>query len=471
MNRRSIRFRLTAWYAAVLALTFAVVGIGLWFAIRKSMYDTVDKELRYRLVAMRQFLQRQETRSGGFVDQLAENAAMAPGGTRFRIAGRDGRWLYQSPGTEAWGAPPDPARLPARGSAQTLMRNTKPARVLSAAVPAGVIQIGAPADEFVEMLDAFTWTAIVASPLLLILASAGGYWMSGRALAPVGQIAGTAGDIEARNLAMRLPLSGSGDELDRLSATLNAMFGRLEDAFRRITQFTADASHELRTPVAVIRTTAEVTRRKPRTGPEYESALDRILAESERTTQLIEDLMLLARADANAGDFIPEPVGMAHLVRGACADAQLLADAAGISLTAGALNDAMVSGDGRTLRRAVVILLDNAIKYSKPGGAVEVRLDICERGGRPAARVEVRDNGIGIGLEDLPHIFERFYRASKDRSRRIEGVGLGLSIAQSIALRHGGELQVESTLGFGTAARLLLPATGCSRIFQNRVAE
>lgn len=138
--------------------------------------------------------------------------------------------------------PPDRSRLPKRGRFETLAHR-KPVRILSAAIPFGVVQIGIPVDEFAEMLSGFTWTALLASPLLLILASAGGYWMSRRALAPVERIARTAADIEAQNLSKRLLIRGTGDELDQLSATLNAMFARLEDSFRRITQFTADASH------------------------------------------------------------------------------------------------------------------------------------------------------------------------------------------------------------------------------------
>jgi len=457
VSRRSIRFRLTAWYAGILAVTFAAVGIGVWLAMRSSVYETVDKELRSRLGVMRQYLQREAAQRENLVEELVENAALAPAGTRFRIAAENGRWLYQAPGTEKWGAAPDPKTLPVRGRFETVRQNRKPIRVLSAAVPAGVIQIGIPVDEFLEMLDGFTWTALIASPLLLIGASMGGYWMSRRALAPVEQIAQTAADIEARNLAKRLPLSGSGDELDHLSATLNGMFARLEDAFRRITQFTADASHELRTPAAIIRTTAEVTRRKPRTAAEYETALDRILRESERTTALIEDLMLLARADSKAEEIAWESIPLAELVREACEGADALARAAGIRLSIYEWKECTVRGDPAALRRAVLILLDNAIKYSKPGGSVEVRLE-PPSGGRSAALLEVRDNGIGIGPDDLPHIFERFYRASKDRSRKVEGVGLGLSIAQSIAHEHGGELQIESTPDAGTTARLFLPA-------------
>ncbi len=457
--KRSIRFRLTALYAAILAATFAVGGIGVWLAIRGSINDTVDKELRSRLRAMRDFIQQQASESDAPTDELAENAALAPAGTRFRVATASHTWRYQSPGTEEWGAlPPDVSSLPKRGSIATLSEKGKPVRVLSAAIPTGIVQIGIPLDEFAEMLGAFTWTAILGSPLLLILASVGGYWMSRRALAPVERIARTAGEIEAQNLSARLPIRGTDDELDHLSGTLNAMFGRLEQSFRRITQFTADASHELRTPVAIIRTTAEVIRKKPRTEKEYAAALDRILAESERTTELIEDLMLLARADAHIEDMVLEPVELGDVAGTACADAQVLAETGRNTLTYDQLGTCKVAADYRALRRLILILLDNAIKYSNPGGAVRISVHSRAQGVHSLAILEVQDNGIGIVAEDLPHVFERFYRASKDRSRKIGGVGLGLSIAQSIAERHGGEIQIESEAGKGSIARVVLPA-------------
>jgi signal transduction histidine kinase len=352
VNWRSIQFRLTAWYAVILAVTFTVVGIGVWLAMRDSINDTVDKDLRSRLQAMQDFLKPNAAGTEVSLDELVEDAALAPAGTRFRLANTVGRWLYQSAGTDGWGdMPPDRSRLPKRGRFETLVQRGKPVRILSAAIPLGVVQIGIPVDEFAEMLSGFTWTALLASPLLLILASAGGYWMSRRALAPVERIARTAADIEAQNLSKRLLIRGTGDELDQLSATLNAMFARLEDSFRRITQFTADASHELRTPVAIIRTTAEVIRRKPRSEKEYAEALDRILAESERTTELVEDLMHLARADADVEDLAIERVGLAELAQAACADAQVLAEAAGITITNGGLSQCTVSGDDRALRR------------------------------------------------------------------------------------------------------------------------
>jgi len=459
VNRRSIRFRLAACYAGILALTFAIVGIGVWLALRGSIDDTVDKELRSEVRDIRAFLTRQGGAGPIAADELIEHSASTPIAARFRISDSAGRWICRSAGTERWSTgAPDPARLPSRGRGETVMVGGKPIRILSAAMPPGCVQVGIPVDEFSEMLNAFTWTALLASPALLLLASAGGYWMSRRALAPVEQITRTAAQIQAENLSDRLPLSGAGDELDHLSATLNAMLARLDDSFRRITQFTADASHELRTPVAIIRTTAEVTRGKPRAEKEYVEALDRILAESERTTELIEDLMLLARSDANAEELPLEPVRLDELALSTCSDAGSLAETAGVALAVDGLEPCIVRGDRRALRRVVLILLDNAFKYSNPGGQVRVSVGFSTPGNQRAAVLQVRDTGVGIAPEHLPHIFERFYRASKDRSRKSDGVGLGLSIARSIARRHGGDIDVESRLGAGSTFRVILPA-------------
>jgi heavy metal sensor kinase len=440
-----------------MAVTLAAVGIGVWLAIRDSINDTVDKELRSRLAGMRDFLRHESSHEDTPLDELIEHSSLTPVGTRFRIANGEGQWVYQPSSTAGWGASVPRGELPPRGRTETVMQKGKPIRVLTAALSSGVIQIGAPIDEFAEMLDAFTWTALLASPVLLLLASAGGYWMSRRALAPVEQIARTAAEIETKNLSERLPVRGTGDELDHLSVTLNAMLGRLEGSFRRITQFTADASHELRTPIAIVRTKAEVIRKKPRREEEYTEALDLILAESERITQLIENLMLLARSDAQAEETAWEHVDLAGLALSTHSEAAVLAQAACVRLADFHPCECAVSGDPNSLRRLMLILLDNAIKYSYPGSEVQIVLSRCRQGNREMAVFEVKDHGRGIAPEDLPHVFERFYRGSKDRSRKIDGIGLGLSIAQTITYRHGGEIQIESELGVGSTARVWLP--------------
>ena len=469
MNRHSIRFRLTAWYALILAATFAIAGLALWWTLRSSIHETVDKDLRFRLQALRDYLQTETAtpQPESIGEELTEDATLS--GARFRILGSDGRWVYQSPEATQWGeVPANASELPIKGTIQTVRVNHRPVRVLSAPVqlgPAqpGVAQIGVPIGAYYEMLDGFTWTVLLASPLVLLLASAGGYWMSRRALEPVDQIARTAEAIGAQNLSQRLPVRGAGDELDRLSATLNSMFARLEAAFRQITQFTADASHELRTPVAIIRTTAELARSKQRSEEEYKKALDSILTESERTSRLIEDLMLLARADAGSDGIVQESVNITESFREACAEVRVLAEYKGIRFDANVSANCSILGDSQALRRLFVILLDNAIKYTPSGGEVGARLAMDGSAGKPSAVIEIRDTGVGISAEDLPHVFERFYRASKDRSRTTGGAGLGLSIAQWIAARHGGNIRVESSLGAGSVFRVYLPMADSPR--------
>jgi heavy metal sensor kinase len=324
---------------------------------------------------------------------------------------------------------------------------------VSIAGAAWAVEIGTPINEFYEALNEVAWTLMIASPLVLLLASAGGYWASARALRPVDRITRMARAIGAQNLAERLPLRGADDELDRLSETLNSMFARLDEAFRIITQFTADASHELRTPVAIIRTTAELTRRRPRTQAEYEEALDRILAESERTSRLIEDLLMLARGDAEVENMVSEPMDLAQALRDACEEGRILAEAAGLEFSVEAPSSCPTTGDPQALRRLFLILIDNAVKYTPSGGAVRIAMIA----GTADATIEVQDTGPGIPTDELPHLFDRFYRVGKDRSRESGGVGLGLSIARSIVIHHKGEITVDSRLGSGSTFRVRLP--------------
>lgn len=456
MKFRSIRSRLTAWYALILMIAFAATGAGAWFDMRDSIHDMADTDLRNRLALMRSDLANEppEERTGSpeFFADLSETAA-----PWVRIAD-GGRWIYESPASLSRGTPPpDPARLPREGETRTLTVGDSTFRLLTAPVTTNGttwgVEIGLPIDSLYETLNHLAWTVALASPLVLLLASAGGYWMSRRALAPVDRITRTAQTIGAHNLNQRLPMSGTDDELDRLSGTLNGMVARLEDAFRHVTQFTADASHELRTPVAVIRTAAELARTRSRTEAEYVKALDQILAESERTTRLIDDLLLLARADANAEALATEPMDLAAALREACGEGQILADAAGLRFDIRLPEACATTGDPQALRRLFLILLDNAIKYTPRGGMVTVTMT-CGSG---EAMIEVRDTGSGIGPEDLPHLFERFYRVHADRSRATGGAGLGLSIALWIAHRHGGGIAVDSTPNAGSVFCVTLP--------------
>jgi signal transduction histidine kinase len=270
----------------------------------------------------------------------------------------------------------------------------------------------------------------------------------------VDQIAQTARTISAQNLSRRLVVPNTRDELQRLSETLNGMLERLEGAFRRITQFTADASHELRTPVAVMRTRTELSLRKARSADEYRETIRQVHDDLEQTSDLIEQLMYLARTDCGAETLQFAPTDVAEVLREAWQQGSALAEAKQIEFRSQIPRQPIaISGDSSSLRRLFLILIDNAVKYTAANGRVDVSL----RESEGFAVVEVRDTGIGIAESDLPNVFERFYRADKARNRESGGVGLGLSIGRWIAEAHAGLIEVESSLGVGSVFRVRLP--------------
>jgi signal transduction histidine kinase len=272
-------------------------------------------------------------------------------------------------------------------------------------------------------------------------------------LKPVQDVTSAALAISIENLSGRLPVPATGDEIAGLAAVLNSMLARLEAAVTTLSQFAGDASHELRTPLAVIRTTAELALRRERTPEAYRTALQEVVAESERMTQLVEDLLILARSDAGAVDMPRAATDVREVLTEVSEEMATLADAAGIRVHT-ALGDsaAVISANRQALHRLFMVLLDNALKYSRAGGVVI--LSVTRHEGLISASVE--DSGEGIAEADLPHIFKRFYQA--DRSRSIGGHGLGLSLAQSIAQAHGAEIEVRSTLGKGTVFCVSFPS-------------
>jgi heavy metal sensor kinase len=456
MKPFSIRIKLTAWYSAVLIVTIAVFGIAAFLAMQKGIETSVDEGLGDRARAIEEFMDRSlPGRPEMFANELKEHSEFRGEGNFSQVSDQHGHWIYRSPLMVRYDVP-----VPAssKASIYNWQANDLPLRILVGEVTAGGetyrIQVAAPMDDFHDALNRFKWVILLLSPVLLALASAGGYWMSQRALTPVDEITRAAHNINAKNLSKRLKVPKSGDELQRLSETLNGMLERLEAAFKRITQFTADASHELRTPLALMRTTTEVSLRTSSTVSEYREAQAQTLEELEKTSALVEKLMLLARADAGVETLKREPVNLVNILREACRDGRILAETKRIAFREEiADGSVVVDGDPRALHRLFLILIDNAVKYTPPGRLITVSLTRSDE----FAVAEVRDTGIGIAAEDLPHIFERFYRADKARSREVGGVGLGLSIARWEAEAHGGEIEVESEPGQGSVFQVRLP--------------
>ena len=290
-------------------------------------------------------------------------------------------------------------------------------------------------------------------PIGLLLAGGGGWLLARRALRPVDRMAETARRISAEHLAARLEDTGANDELSRLAQTLNEMLGRLDTSFRQIRQFSADASHELQTPLTILKGEIEVALRMPRTPEEYQRILKSALEEIDRVARLVEGLLLLARADAGVLRMDLQPVDLAQLVEDVYGQAKVLADRRNITLLLGVMEPLSIRGDYERLRRVLLNLVDNGIKYTPSGGRVTLSL---QRDGEWAS-LRVTDTGIGLSPEDQEKIFERFYRSAEARSRGEGGAGLGLCIARSIAEAHGGKIQVESTPGLGSTFTVLLP--------------
>lgn len=460
LNSRSIRFRLTTWYAALLAATFICSAVLVWLTLSHSITATVDKELRARYATVRSYVEQESSGRGiaHLRKELNEDAAVSAGSAYLRIADEHGVLLFGSPRTDGWPVSiPKRRELPKAGVLQTVRPGGKAMRVLSAPAAIGTVQIGLPLDEFQEMQQGFLWTVILGAPLLLVVAAGAGYWMSGRALRPVDHIAVAAQRITSKNLSERLPYSGAGDELDRLSGVLNEMLAELESAFARVTQFTADASHELRTPLAIVRTTAELMRSRTRRPEEHDQAWTSVLAQTDRTSQLVNDLLTLARGDSGADALTLEATNLEPVARAAAAEMQVLAASKEVLLHFTTRTRPVVLADADALHRVFTILLDNALKAVAPGGVIRMSLTLKDEPESQSAVVAVEDNGPGIGPEDLPHIFDRFYRVSKDRSRETGGAGLGLAIAKWIVSRHDGMIQVESQLGQGASFSVILP--------------
>jgi heavy metal sensor kinase len=295
-------------------------------------------------------------------------------------------------------------------------------------------------------------TLIIAVPLALALAAGGGIFLARRALKPVDKIAQTAQEIEESDLSRRINVNTK-DELGRLAATLNEMIGRLEKAFQRQKQFTSDASHELRTPLAVIEAESTLALQKERPSSDYRQSLEIISQESRQMSSLIDQLLTLARADAGKEQWNFTEVNLGKLITNLGTDVEVLCQEKGLSFQSGQTQDLVVKGDEARLRELFMNLLDNAIKYTPAPGTVSVSL---RREGQMAV-VAITDTGVGIPAEDIPFIFERFYRVDKSRSRAEGGTGLGLAICRHIAEAHGGKIEVESQVGAGSTLSVWLP--------------
>ena len=458
----TIRFRLTGAYALIMTVMVGGTAAWSWVAARHSVSVTVDRSLE-RDMALFQSSVQMTSRRMDIVQAIQMSTTWGVRDLLVRVFDASGNRVYQSPSLEHQLSTGPPAVELGRITFRTVSGNQdEDVRLAATAIDIQnhryVVELAQPVTMGERSLARFGKMLMLVIPLALVLASLGGYWLSGRALAPVTQITNDARRINATNLSDRLVVPPARDELRELSETLNAMLGRIDRSVSQLRQFTADASHELRAPLALIYTAAEFSLRRERPREELVDALEKILRESRHTTSLVDSLLLLARADSG-GDSLqaPVPINLSTLCQDAADRAAELGSAKSISVVTDlGSTSIVVDGDETALRRLLLILVDNAVKYTPAGGRVDVGLAVDRNAGH-AALIRIADSGIGMAAADLPHVFDRFWRADKVRSRTMGGTGLGLAIARWIVDRHGGTIVVSSEVGQGSVFTVTLP--------------
>ncbi|HWW15273.1 MAG TPA: ATP-binding protein [Candidatus Dormibacteraeota bacterium] len=461
MKKLSIGLRLTLWYLAIFLIAEVIFGVGMWLILRQNLFDIADGIIEGQASDLERFLQaRKDLPTAQLQAEISEDYRIERSEDYLQISDAGGNSIYRSQFFEEHSLPP----LTPDDLDRPLYQNRKLGherfRLLSKQIEVNgrvfIVRIGHPMHEETETLDAFRGYLLWFAPLLLLAASAGGYWLSRRALAPVDALARTARTISGHNLSSRLEPLHTGDELQRLSDTLNEMLARIESAFLRITEFTADASHELRTPIALIHTEAELALRRSRDEAEYREALRHILLEADRTAKLIEELLSLARSDSGREALDLHPIDLLPTLRESASKWNQVASLHNLEFEQHLeVQRLPVMGDENALRRVIDILLDNALKYTPAPG--KVTLSAEQQPSRVVVTVE--DSGIGVAPEDQARIFERFYRIDKARSRELGGAGLGLAIAQWIVQLHKGSITVKSEMGKGSVFQVEIPAT------------
>ncbi|HEY2819877.1 MAG TPA: ATP-binding protein [Candidatus Acidoferrum sp.] len=450
---------MTLLYFGVLAVTFVAFFWICDIGFRNSIETTVNASSRTNLETIERLIANTAPKgTEALSTELCDLANLWASGALFEVADANGKWLFRS---EAFLQQHPAITIAPTSRVDFVTTNLNANQYRVALVRAQLdgrayeIHAAVPTEPFDQALDRFRLIEQETLPALVLLASILGYWLSGRSLAPVRAIIRTAEQIGVDNLSRRLEVPKPRDELRRLTETLNAMLERIENSFRRITQFTADASHDLRTPVAVIRASAEIVLRKPRSAAEYEDTLQRILRTSVETSGMLENLLSLARADAGAAGLEMHPLDLSAHVRKAQEKGAILAATKSLSFTSQVPEaKVLVRADALAIDRLLLILVDNAVKYTPPGGVCEIALSAAEN----EVHIAVRDSGVGIETEELESIFERFHRSDKTRSRETPGAGLGLAIARWIAKVHGGTITAESKIGFGSVFHVRLPA-------------
>jgi len=453
----SIRSRLTLWYAVVVGIIVVLLGLGVYLSASLSLQRVTDRELTAGIDNIAAFLRHKYAThdTKHLADELREHSSLLPRGKLSRISYANGLLLYQSEGMQA---------IPSFASAnETISRRNVQlgghsiryfSKVTSSGTSFFLIEVGVDQSEYLQMTRRLAWLLALSIPLAAVLAALGGYWMSGRALNPIHRITETASLIDAQNLAVRLPTRGTDDELDCLAKTLNSMFDRIEAAYARVAQFTADASHELRTPVALIHSNAEYLLMGSLDEARTVRCVGDILKESKYMAQLIGDLLTLARGDRADASPTMEVFELEEAFTDVVARAKSLAASKNIVIDYQSAHHIVpILGYRSEFQRLGMIFIDNAVRYSPERSRITITTWATEA----YCGFTVADCGIGVAKEDHERIFQRFYRVDQARTPRDSGTGLGLAIAKSLIAAHRGRVSIKSELGKGACFTVGLP--------------
>lgn len=462
----SIRSRLTAWHVAVLGFFLILFSILLYVFLSKRLHESIDNSLKVsaNVIQKAALLEYSRTPLPGldlFFDQFLGYSNI---NKFYRIYDGSGHVDSRSKGIDA-------SKFPLTQDAYSRATQGKMTYETFKLVPwhrvrvitmpvirndnlVNLIQVGTSlkgVEHTLKNLRIFLFTAI---PCALILSTLGGRFMATRALKPVAEITSTAQDIaHGANLSRRIPIPEVQDEIGNLARTFNEMMNRLEKSFNQVRQFSSDASHELRTPLTVLKGQSELVLSKPRSKAEYQEVLSSNLEEINYMSRVLEDLLILSKGDEGKVSLEKEPVELSSIVEEVSRQGEIFADEKEVKIILAYLEPVTILGDAHRLKQMVWILLHNAVKFTPSGGEIKITLQDLD----DTVYFTIRDTGIGIPEQDLPKIFDRFYRVDKARSRMDGGSGLGLSICKHIVDRHHGTVDVESKLGEGTKFKIRFP--------------
>jgi heavy metal sensor kinase len=460
----TLRFRLTVWNTAVVLVFVLTTLWGVREGLRLVLWKEADDQLLEDAREIEETIEQLYPDLEKIKAELDRKATThTHRGLHIRIFDEKGVVEYNSTNAPAV---PFPIELFQYGMTPVTAEHYRLVHVVlnSPNLPKYKIRIGTSFEPLEADIEQVTQLLIIVGSVTLLISPVGGYWLAGRATRPIARIIDTTERLHPSSLSERLPLRGTNDELDRLSATINGFLDRIGRYLDQNRDFTANAAHELRSPLAAIQNSLEVALNTDRSVDEYKELLAEILDECGGLRVLVNQLLLLAENDAGRLQVSTEKVDLEGVVQKAYDMFLGVAEAADVDLRIVVLESVRVAGDAGRLRQVVNNLVDNAIKFTRSGGKVEIRLWSFPPDA--TVRFSVRDTGSGIPPADVPFIFDRFYRGDKGRhrGRRSRGTGLGLAICQSIIAAHDGRMEVESVVDQGTTMTVILPSVSSAPI-------